>query len=166
MYVSQISQTCICLLWTVGKAFLLNLDRCKLWYVFELLAPARKFLDPPLLVILHIIAFKMRLKCVTDKSELHLLTLNCWKSISTKFRQMLNYDMPLSYLSLPARKCLNPPILVITVCNSSCGKVMFSQACIKNSVHGGEVYTPVGRHPAAPSRGRPSMDRHPSRQLL
>ena len=25
------------------------------------------------------IVFKMRLKCVTDKSDFHLLTLNCWK---------------------------------------------------------------------------------------
>ena len=32
--------------------------------------------------------------------------------------------------------------LFITVRNSSCGKVMFSQVCVKNSVHSGEVYTP------------------------
>ena len=36
--------------------------------------------------------------------------------------------------------------LMFTVCKRSCGKVMFSQACVKNSVHRGEVYTPVGRH--------------------
>ena len=26
--------------------------------------------------------------------------------------------------------------------NSSCAKVMFSQACVKNSITGGKVYTP------------------------
>ena len=33
-----------------------------------------------------------------------------------------------------------PPylVMIITVRNSSCGKVMFSQACVKNSVHRGE----------------------------
>ena len=46
---------------------------------------------------------------------------------------------------------------LITIRNSSCGKVMFSQACVKNSIHGGGgrgvclqvrgVYTPLGRHP-------------------
>ena len=30
----------------------------------------------------------------------------------------------------------------VTVRKRSCGKVMFSQVCVKNSVHGGEVYTP------------------------
>ena len=34
---------------------------------------------------------------------------------------------------------------IITARNSSCGKVMFSQARVKNSVHGG--CTPPGRHP-------------------
>ena len=34
----------------------------------------------------------------------------------------------------------------ITVRNSSCGKVMFSQACVKNSVRG-EVYTPPDTDP-------------------
>ena len=27
--------------------------------------------------------------------------------------------------------------VIVSVRNSSCGKVMFSQACVKNSVHGG-----------------------------
>ena len=41
---------------------------------------------------------------------------------------------------------------IITARNSSCGKVMFSQARVKNSVHkGGEglrgVHTPPGTHP-------------------
>ena len=49
------------------------------------------------------------------------------------------------------------PIVFITVRKRSCGKVMFSQACVKNSVHMGEVYTPLGRHPSR---------RHPSRQTL
>ena len=40
----------------------------------------------------------------------------------------------------------------------SFGKVMFSQACVKNSVHGGEAYTPhPGRHPL----GRHPPGRHP-----
>ena len=30
--------------------------------------------------------------------------------------------------------------MLITVRNSSCGKVMFSQACVKNSVHRGRVH--------------------------
>ena len=43
-------------------------------------------------------------------------------------------------------------LLVITVCNSSCGKVMFSRASVKNSVHGGVSVPlhagihPLGRH--------------------
>ena len=37
--------------------------------------------------------------------------------------------------------------------NKVAGKVMFSQACVKNSVHReGEVYTPLGRHPCSPGR--------------
>ena len=34
----------------------------------------------------------------------------------------------------------------VTVRKRSCGKVMFSQACVKNSVHRGRC-TPPGRHP-------------------
>ena len=39
-------------------------------------------------------------------------------------------------------------LAIVTVRNSNCRKVMFSQACVKNSVHGG-VYTSMhwGRHP-------------------
>ena len=49
--------------------------------------------------------------------------------------------------------------LLITVRKRSCGNVMFSQACVKNSVHRGkEVYTAPGRHPPArqtpPPRGK------------
>ena len=34
---------------------------------------------------------------------------------------------------------------IITACNSSCGKVMFSQVCVKNSVHRwGRMYLPSG----------------------
>ena len=36
-------------------------------------------------------------------------------------------------------------ISFITVRNSSCGKVMFSQACVKNSVHRADTHPP-GRH--------------------
>ena len=32
-------------------------------------------------------------------------------------------------------------VSLVTFRDSSCGKVMFSQACIKNFVHRGEVYT-------------------------
>ena len=31
---------------------------------------------------------------------------------------------------------------IVAVRKRSCGKVMFSQACVKNSVYTGEVYTP------------------------
>ena len=37
----------------------------------------------------------------------------------------------------------------ITLRNSSCGKVIFSQACVKNSVYRGR-YTPLGRPPRHP----------------
>ena len=38
--------------------------------------------------------------------------------------------------------------IIFTVHKRSCKKVMFSQACVKNSVHGGQAYTPLlGRHP-------------------
>ena len=54
---------------------------------------------------------------------------------------------------------------IFTVTNSSCGKVMFSQACVKNSVHGGfswlhaGIHTPLGRHPPGQT---PPLGRHPS----
>ena len=49
--------------------------------------------------------------------------------------------------------------ILVTTRNSSCGEVMFSQACVKNSVHGGGVsqhsfgqsHSPLGRHPTFPS---------------
>ena len=44
---------------------------------------------------------------------------------------------------------------LITVCNSSFGKVMFYR-CL--SVHRGEVYTPLGGHPP---RQKPPRQRHP-----
>ena len=60
---------------------------------------------------------------------------------------------------------------LIAVRKRSCGKVMFSQACVKNCVHGGGVYTPgqtpLGRHPpwqTPPSRhplGRPPPGQTP-----
>ena len=63
---------------------------------------------------------------------------------------------------------------IITVRKRSWGKVMFSQACVKNSVHGGEVYTsppradtlpgrhPMGIHP--PPQADTSQSRHLPRQ--
>ena len=67
--------------------------------------------------------------------------------------------------------------LVITARQGSCGKVMFSQACVKNSVHGvmypsmhwgkhpPDTHTPgqtppPGRHP----QGRQPLGRHPPEQ--
>ena len=50
--------------------------------------------------------------------------------------------------------------LLVTACNSSCGKVMFSQACVKNSVHGGRGCLPLVRGDAHPL-GRHSPGRHP-----
>ena len=48
-------------------------------------------------------------------------------------------------------QCKNPhtsfvelSTVFFTVRNSSCGKVMLSQECVTNSVHRGEVYTPLG----------------------
>ena len=40
---------------------------------------------------------------------------------------------------------------------------MFSQACVKNSVHTGVVYTPLGRHPTWADTPRPDtpQGRHP-----
>ena len=46
--------------------------------------------------------------------------------------------------------------LIITVCKSSCGKVMFSQACVKNSVH--RQYIPWADTPWAD----PLLGIHPS----
>ena len=40
---------------------------------------------------------------------------------------------------------------IFTVRNSGCGKVMFSQACVKNSVQG-EVYSPTPPPPPPPRR--------------
>ena len=62
-------------------------------------------------------------------------------------------------------------IFIITVRNSSCGKVMFSQACVKNSVHSGGVClgpqadTPLNRHPQTDTPlADTSLGRPPSRQ--
>ena len=48
--------------------------------------------------------------------------------------------------------------------NSGCGRVMFSQACVKNSFHGG-VYTPPWQIPSLLGRhttpGRQPLGRHP-----
>ena len=49
---------------------------------------------------------------------------------------------------------------------------MFSQACVKNSVHGGEDVQPLGRHPLedtpgqTPSWADPPGQTPPGRQLL
>ena len=51
---------------------------------------------------------------------------------------------------------------IFTVRNSSCGKVMFSQACIKNSVHRGDM-SASGSGGCTPPRQTPtpSRQRHP-----
>ena len=59
----------------------------------------------------------------------------------------------------------SPILSVITVGNSSCGKVMISQVCVKNSVQGGVClwvwgYTLPGRHP----RGQTPLPRQPLQQ--
>ena len=56
--------------------------------------------------------------------------------------------MPLSIqVQFPGRLCLPHDLFIFfTVRKSSCGKVMFSQTCVKNSVHRGQVYTPLDTH--------------------
>ena len=52
---------------------------------------------------------------------------------------------------------------VITVRKRSCGKIMFLRLSVSHSVHGREVYTPLGRDsPGGHPLGRPSpLGRHP-----
>ena len=52
---------------------------------------------------------------------------------------------------------------VITVYKRSCGKVMFSQACVKNSVHGGRCTPPgqTGRHPLGSPPGKNPLGQTP-----
>ena len=50
-----------------------------------------------------------------------------------KFFLLTNFSSSYPRKSLPS---------IFTVRKQSCGKVRFSQACVKNSVHRGEVYTP------------------------
>ena len=59
----------------------------------------------------------------------------------------------------------NPTNQIFTARKRSYGKVMFSQACVKNSVHRGRCKppwadTPLGRHPVPP-RQTPLLGRHP-----
>ena len=50
-------------------------------------------------------------------------------------------------VQFPGRLCLPHDLFIFfTVRKSSCRKVMFSQACVKNSVHRGQVYTPLDTH--------------------
>ena len=42
-------------------------------------------------------------------------------------------------------------LFLVTVRNSSCGKVIFSQACVKNSVHGGCIPACTGQGDVYPS---------------
>ena len=53
-------------------------------------------------------------------------------------------------------------VYIVTVRNSSCGKVMFSQACVKNSVHRGEgVYTPPRQTTPPPQADTPTRQTPP-----
>ena len=49
----------------------------------------------------------------------------------------------------------------IFTANSSCGKVMFSQTCVKNSVHGWGGVCPKDAGIHTPTQGRHPLDRHP-----
>ena len=62
---------------------------------------------------------------------------------------------------LLSHRCLIGLKPIFTVRNSSCGKVMFSQACVRNSVHGGrgEVYTYWADTPALDTHTL--LGRHP-----
>ena len=53
--------------------------------------------------------------------------------------------------------------LLITVRKRSCGKVMFSQACVKNSVHGGCVSQhALGQTPIPPPAVTAADRKHPT----
>ena len=59
-------------------------------------------------------------------------------------------------------------ILVVTVRKRSCGKIMLSQVCVKNSVHRGgctpsrQTPLPLGRHPPpTDTPGQTPLGRHP-----
>ena len=52
--------------------------------------------------------------------------------------------------------------VILTVRNSSCGKVMFSQACVKNSVHRGGINPPRLTPPRHTHNPHPTMGRPPS----
>ena len=66
--------------------------------------------------------------------------------------------IPRSQPPPPPRKCKFGQILALWVVGLS-WSLMFSQACVKNSVHRREVYTPLGKHPPGQT---PSLGRHPS----
>ena len=51
-----------------------------------------------------------------------------------------------------------------TVRKRSCEKVMFSQVCVKNSVHSGEVYTPLADTPRADTPGQTPPRQTPPQQ--
>ena len=88
----------------------------------------------------------------------------CILSKSTKRNQEIEINLVL-FARSPDTKNIPLQNLVlyisrncITVRNSSCGKVMFLDACVKNSVHSGAVYTPPW---ADTPLGRHTPGRHP-----
>ena len=84
----------------------------------------------------------------------------CWTKCSSEdfipYRKRLMPSIFSPVALGPIYKCLHfdfMPKHLITVRKWSCGKVMFSQACVKNSVHRGGGCTPP--------RQTPPLDRHP-----
>ena len=67
----------------------------------------------------------------------HVTFAFVWTSTSTSTLNILDAGTQLS-LIYTYRFILKKMSVIVSVRNSRCGKVMFSQACVKNSVHGGE----------------------------
>ena len=84
------------------------------------------------------------------------------KAQQKKTRKRLVIDTSKRLYTQPTMVCVPNCsfIRIFTVRNSSCGKVMFSQACVKNSVQG-VVYTPVGAPPGIQPRADPLGRHHP-----
>ena len=96
------------------------------------------------------------------------------KAQQKKARKRLVIDTSKRLYTQPTMACVPNCsfIHIFTVRKSSCGKVMFSQACVKNSVHGGwVVYTPLAAPPPRQTPHPPPpctypLDRHPPRWPL
>ena len=90
----------------------------------------------------------IRLKCYLFVNALMLGFLAGYRPPSYQLYPFLNLHvpqgqrLPCMVKSLRYTSYWNASLLIVTVCKRSWGKVMFSQACVKNSVHKGGVYTP------------------------